>query len=117
MASNDDPQIGPRRKSEADAAFDLFWEKQPKVSFKVHLPKETLDLLRDLSLARGLTDLAASVKISAKGVGYRQPSISKMIAQMVEERRTALEREVEIVRGAYKPKVKVIEDGEDKSRK
>lgn len=110
MAKEKTPQAGPRPKTEADIAFDLYWESQAKVAFKVHLPKETLDLLRDLSLARAITDLAAAVKISGKGQGYRQPSISKVITQMVEERRTALEQEVEIVRGNLaRQKVKVVE--------
>ncbi len=83
----------------AKVEFDAAWEKRAKVAFQVHLPKETLDLLRDLSLARAIYDLAASVKVDRKGDKFRQPSISKVIAEIVEDRRTALEREVEIVRG------------------
>lgn len=79
--------------------FDGAWETQAKVSLKVHLPQNTLELLRDLSLARAIHDLAAAVKVSGKGKKFRQPSISRVIAQMVEERRTAFEQEVSIVRG------------------
>ena len=86
----------------AKADFDASWDKFAKVSFNVQLPKETLDLLRDLSLARAIYDLAASVKVDQKGGKFRQPSISKVIAEIVEDRRTALEREVEIVRGMSK---------------
>ena len=81
------------------AEFDAAWETRAKVSLKVHLPPETLELLRDVSLARAIQSLAAAVKISGKGNKFRQPSISRVIAQMVEERRTALESEVAIVRG------------------
>ena len=81
------------------AEFDIAWEKQAKVSLKVHLPQDILELLRDVSLARAISDLAAAVKVSGKGNSFRQPSISRVIAQMVEERRTFLEQEVAIVRG------------------
>ena len=95
----------------AASDFDATWETRAKVAFKVHLPKETLDLLRDLSLARAISDLAASVKVDKKGGKYRQPSISRVIAEIVEERRTALEREVEIVRGNTRErKAKAQED-------
>ena len=99
VATDRKPGIQAGDTSPAASDFDATWETRAKVAFKVHLPKETLDLLRDLSLARAISDLAASVKVDKKGSHYRQPSISRVIAEIVEERRTALEHEVEIVRG------------------
>ncbi len=105
--------------SSVKADFDATWEKRAKVAFQVHLPKETLDLLRDLSLARAIHDLAAFVKVDKKGAKYRQPSISRVIAEIVEERRTALEHEVEIVRGITrerKAKAREAKDSQDESK-
>ncbi|MBL6946819.1 MAG: hypothetical protein ISR47_09275 [Rhodospirillales bacterium] len=93
-----------RKTSISDQDFDVAWETAAKVSFKVRLPKETLDLLRDLSLARAIYDLAASVKINNKGGKFRQPSVSRVISQIIEDRRVALEKEVEIVRGITRNK-------------
>ncbi|MCG8509733.1 MAG: hypothetical protein MI741_10950 [Rhodospirillales bacterium] len=105
---------GQKSGEQDDSDFDSRWEKQAKVSFRVQLPKDTLDLLRDVSLARAIYDLAASVKVNKRGGKFRQPSVSKVIAEMVEERRTALEREVEIVRGiTQNKKNKVGSEQED----
>ena len=92
------------KKPVSDQDFDVAWEKAAKVSFKVSLPTETLDLLRDLSLARAIYDLAASVKINEKGGKFRQPSVSRVISQIIEDRRVAFEKEVEIVRGITRKK-------------
>jgi hypothetical protein len=53
-------------------------------------------------LARAIYDLAASVKVNKQGSKFRQPSVSKMNAELVVERRTAFEREVEVNRAMAK---------------
>jgi hypothetical protein len=65
-----------------------------KVATTVHLTRETLELLRDVALARHISDIGALNK-HERVKTRNQPNISDIISDIVDRHRPALEDERE----------------------
>jgi hypothetical protein len=68
------------------------------VATTVHLPADTLDLLRDVALVRHISDVGALAR-HQKASSKSRPSISDVITSLVEANRPLLERELEATLG------------------
>ena len=76
----------------------------PSVAITLHLPVETVELLRDVALAHAVDNVAKGAK-GAKGRGRVTSrnlfeSISRVIADMLEKHAAELEHQAKTVRGA-----------------
>ena len=76
----------------------------PSVAITLHLPVETVELLRDVALAHAVDNVAKGAK-GAKGRGRvtsrnLSESISRVIADMLEKHAAELEHQAKTVRGA-----------------
>ncbi len=82
-------------KSRAANSATQMW-----VSTTIRIPLEILELLRDVSLVRSITELTPERTTSTEGTTKKQASLSSVITELVEKNRAALEHESEMVRGA-----------------
>ncbi|MBL6958730.1 MAG: hypothetical protein ISR52_07105 [Rhodospirillales bacterium] len=73
-------------------------DQRQLVGTTIHIHEDTFDLLRDVALARAIKDVAAASKKKKKIINKHDQSISKVIEDLVEKYRTALENEVIAVR-------------------
>ena len=81
-------------KKAANTAGSNFDPAKVKVATTVHLTRETLELLRDVALARHISDIGAINKreqVKRKS----QPNISDVIADLIDRSRPNLEHELE----------------------
>ena len=75
---------------------------QPLVTVTIHIPLETLELLRDVALARVVANVAAESHGTHVDARRRDPDISAIITDVVERHRALLEHEAGQLRGAGK---------------
>jgi hypothetical protein len=78
----------------AKAGISSFDPAKVKVATKVHLTRETLELLRDVALARHISDIGAINKRERVKL-KSPPNISDIISELVERARPNLEQELE----------------------
>ncbi len=78
-------------------------DRQPLVTVTIHIPLESLELLRDVALARVVANVASESHGTHVASRRRDPDISAVIAELVERHRPLLEREAGQVRGGGKP--------------
>ena len=76
-------------------------KRSKTVAITLHLPVETVELLRDVALAHAMNNVAKGAKGRA-GVKAKKlsESISTVIADMIEKHGAELEAEAKTVRGA-----------------
>ncbi len=72
------------------------------VSTTIRIPLETLELLRDVSLARSFAELSTETKTNNEVTTKKEVSLSSVITELVEKNRAALEHEAEMVSGPGK---------------
>jgi len=72
----------------------------PTVAITLHLPVETVELLRDVALAYAVDNVAKGAKGRGAVTGKKvSESISRVIADMIEKHAAELEGEAKTVRG------------------
>ena len=79
--------------------------RSPTVEVTLHLPVETVELLRDVALAHAMDRVAEGATGRGRGKGTGNmvaESISKVIAEMIEKHAAELEGEATTVRGTSK---------------
>lgn len=86
-------------KKAATSGTSSFDPGNVKVATTVHLKREMLELLRDVALARHISDIGAINKRQRVKL-KSQPNISDVIADVIERARPALEQELELTLGS-----------------
>ena len=84
-------------KSRAAKSATQMW-----VSTNIRIPLETLELLRDVSLARSFAELSTETTRNNEVTTKKEVSLSSVITELIEKNRAALEHDAEMVRGGHK---------------
>lgn len=72
---------------------------EESVATTVHVSRETLEILRDVALAREMADIAEASRGGRIKRRNRVYSVASVIEDLIERHRVGLEAEAELVRG------------------